>query len=163
MNGTTCPAILSFIATVSIFIVLLSGQVHAQGTDGVLVIFNFWSQDSMIDIRLEPHTTSNPNRQPWTVKDLAYASSYVEQQVPHGSYGLKVMKAGTSNTLFSTSINIIELSTHVILSQQGLIVHHNIGSSNVYNIGGHSGKITIADVYQSNGVIHVIDTVLMPM
>ena len=27
---------------------------------------------------------------------------------------------------------------------------------------GHSGNITIANVYQSNGVIHVIDTVLMP-
>ena len=27
---------------------------------------------------------------------------------------------------------------------------------------GSTGKITIKDVYQSNGVIHVIDTVLMP-
>ncbi|MCE7071787.1 MULTISPECIES: fasciclin domain-containing protein [Dyadobacter] len=27
---------------------------------------------------------------------------------------------------------------------------------------GNKGKVTIADVYQSNGVIHVIDTVLMP-
>jgi uncharacterized surface protein with fasciclin (FAS1) repeats len=27
---------------------------------------------------------------------------------------------------------------------------------------GHKAQITIADVMQSNGVIHVIDTVLMP-
>ena len=27
---------------------------------------------------------------------------------------------------------------------------------------GNKGKVTIADVYQSNGIIHVIDTVLMP-
>jgi uncharacterized surface protein with fasciclin (FAS1) repeats len=27
---------------------------------------------------------------------------------------------------------------------------------------GNMGKVTIADVYQSNGVIHVIDKVLMP-
>ena len=27
---------------------------------------------------------------------------------------------------------------------------------------GNSAKVTIADVNQSNGVIHVIDTVLMP-
>lgn len=27
---------------------------------------------------------------------------------------------------------------------------------------GNSAKVTIKDVYQSNGVIHVIDTVLMP-
>ena len=27
---------------------------------------------------------------------------------------------------------------------------------------GHSGKITIANVIQSNGVIHVVDTVMMP-
>jgi len=27
---------------------------------------------------------------------------------------------------------------------------------------GNAAKVTIADVYQSNGVIHVIDKVLMP-
>ena len=27
---------------------------------------------------------------------------------------------------------------------------------------GGVSKVTIADVYQSNGVIHVVDTVLMP-
>ncbi len=27
---------------------------------------------------------------------------------------------------------------------------------------GNKAKVTIADVFQSNGVIHVIDTVLMP-
>ena len=32
----------------------------------------------------------------------------------------------------------------------------------VMDESGHSAKVTIKDVYQSNGVIHVIDTVLMP-
>jgi uncharacterized surface protein with fasciclin (FAS1) repeats len=27
---------------------------------------------------------------------------------------------------------------------------------------GDQSRVTIADVYQSNGVIHVVDTVLMP-
>jgi uncharacterized surface protein with fasciclin (FAS1) repeats len=27
---------------------------------------------------------------------------------------------------------------------------------------GHKGRITIADVRQSNGLIHVIDTVMLP-
>lgn len=32
----------------------------------------------------------------------------------------------------------------------------------ISDIHGHTGRVTIADVYQSNGVIHVIDTVMMP-
>lgn len=32
----------------------------------------------------------------------------------------------------------------------------------VMDAGGNSAKVTIADVYQSNGVIHVIDKVLLP-
>jgi uncharacterized surface protein with fasciclin (FAS1) repeats len=38
------------------------------------------------------------------------------------------------------------------------------GSSNVIvkDEKGNVGDITIADVYQSNGVIHVVDHVLMP-
>ncbi len=32
----------------------------------------------------------------------------------------------------------------------------------VMDESGHTAKVTIKDVYQSNGVIHVIDTVLMP-
>ncbi len=33
----------------------------------------------------------------------------------------------------------------------------------VWDAHGHAGRITISDVMQSNGVIHVIDTVLLPM
>lgn len=32
----------------------------------------------------------------------------------------------------------------------------------IYDENGHAGRITIADVNQSNGVIHVVDTVLVP-
>lgn len=32
----------------------------------------------------------------------------------------------------------------------------------VMDESGNTAKVTIKDVYQSNGVIHVIDTVLMP-
>ncbi len=32
----------------------------------------------------------------------------------------------------------------------------------IYDESGNAGKITIADVNQSNGVIHVVDTVLLP-
>jgi uncharacterized surface protein with fasciclin (FAS1) repeats len=30
------------------------------------------------------------------------------------------------------------------------------------DVSGNTAKVTIADVNQSNGVIHVVDTVLMP-
>ena len=36
------------------------------------------------------------------------------------------------------------------------------GGWTIMDIHGHRGKITIADVRQSNGMIHVIDTVMMP-
>lgn len=32
----------------------------------------------------------------------------------------------------------------------------------IYDENGHAGRVTIADVNQSNGVIHVVDTVLVP-
>jgi uncharacterized surface protein with fasciclin (FAS1) repeats len=32
----------------------------------------------------------------------------------------------------------------------------------VWDANGGYATVTIADVYQSNGVIHVVDTVLMP-
>ena len=32
----------------------------------------------------------------------------------------------------------------------------------IYDESGNAGKVTIADVNQSNGVIHVVDTVLLP-
>jgi uncharacterized surface protein with fasciclin (FAS1) repeats len=32
----------------------------------------------------------------------------------------------------------------------------------VYDTAGHAGRITISDVQQSNGVIHVIDNVVQP-
>lgn len=36
------------------------------------------------------------------------------------------------------------------------------GGWTITDAKGHTGKITIADVNQSNGVIHVIDTVMLP-
>ena len=36
------------------------------------------------------------------------------------------------------------------------------GSLWIYDQSGNAGRVTIADVRQSNGVIHVVDTVLLP-
>ncbi len=36
------------------------------------------------------------------------------------------------------------------------------GGVSITDAKGNSGRVTIADVYQSNGVIHVVDKVLMP-
>ena len=47
--------------------------------------------------------------------------------------------------------------------QGGTLTFHKAGSGwAIMDAKGGMGKITIADVRQSNGVIHVIDTVMMP-
>ena len=47
--------------------------------------------------------------------------------------------------------------------QGGTLTFRKAGKGyTVTDAKGHTAKITIADVMQSNGVIHVIDTVLMP-
>ena len=47
--------------------------------------------------------------------------------------------------------------------QGGTLTFRKAGKGyTVTDAKGHTGKITIANVLQSNGVIHVIDTVLMP-
>ena len=43
-----------------------------------------------------------------------------------------------------------------------LSFHKAMGGWSIMDGKGDMGKITIANVMQSNGVIHVIDTVMMP-
>lgn len=45
---------------------------------------------------------------------------------------------------------------------QSLTLTTKAGALWVWDAKGHSAQVTIADVGQSNGVIHVVDTVLMP-
>ena len=56
--------------------------------------------------------------------------------------------------------NKVELTT--VQGEKLTIAKGDMGSWWVIDAHGGKAKITIADVNQSNGVIHVIDTVLMP-
>ncbi|MEL6102665.1 MAG: fasciclin domain-containing protein [Pseudomonadota bacterium] len=48
------------------------------------------------------------------------------------------------------------------LSGDALSAQVKGGSLYIYDESGNAGRVTIADVNQSNGVIHVVDTVLLP-
>ncbi len=48
------------------------------------------------------------------------------------------------------------------LSGDALSAQVKGGSLFIYDENGNAGRVTIADVNQSNGVIHVVDTVLLP-
>ncbi|WP_298976470.1 fasciclin domain-containing protein [uncultured Roseobacter sp.] len=48
------------------------------------------------------------------------------------------------------------------LSGDALSAQVKSGVLYVYDESGNAGRVTIADVNQSNGVIHVVDTVLLP-
>ncbi len=59
-------------------------------------------------------------------------------------------KAGGGNATYTTV-------------QGGSLTFHKAGNGwAIMDAKGHMGRITIADVAQSNGVIHVIDTVMIP-
>ena len=48
------------------------------------------------------------------------------------------------------------------LSGDALSAQVKRGRLYIYDENGNAGAITIADVKQSNGVIHIVDTVLLP-
>ncbi|MGZ2256643.1 fasciclin domain-containing protein [Roseobacter sp. A03A-229] len=48
------------------------------------------------------------------------------------------------------------------LSGDALSAQVKSGALYIYDESGNAGRVTIADVNQSNGVIHVVDTVLLP-
>lgn len=48
------------------------------------------------------------------------------------------------------------------LSGDALSAQVKSGTLYIYDESGNAGRVTIADVNQSNGVIHVVDTVLLP-
>ena len=52
--------------------------------------------------------------------------------------------------------------TAVVVAALGMSALAPVAFAGATKMGGGSAMITIADVMQSNGVIHVVDTVLMP-
>ena len=55
--------------------------------------------------------------------------------------------------------------TYTVTSVQGEPLTFRVDRATIFvtDAKGHTAKVTIPDVIQSNGVIHGIDTVLMPM
>ncbi|MBM6576840.1 fasciclin domain-containing protein [Microvirga sp. SRT01] len=53
-------------------------------------------------------------------------------------------------------------ATYTTVQGEPLTFHKAGAGWGIMDAKGNMGRITIADVYQSNGVIHVIDTVMMP-
>jgi uncharacterized surface protein with fasciclin (FAS1) repeats len=55
-------------------------------------------------------------------------------------------------------------ATYTTVQGEPLTFHEAAGKGGwaIMDGKGHMGRITIADVFQSNGVIHVIDTVMLP-
>ena len=53
-------------------------------------------------------------------------------------------------------------ATYKTVEGESLTFSMKDGAVWVWDESGNSAKVTIADVNQSNGVIHVIDTVLLP-
>ena len=54
------------------------------------------------------------------------------------------------------------IASYATVNGETLRFTKGMGGWVVMDIHGHRGKITVPNVYQSNGVIHVIDTVMMP-
>jgi uncharacterized surface protein with fasciclin (FAS1) repeats len=45
---------------------------------------------------------------------------------------------------------------------QSMFASVKVGKLWIWDDSGHSAMVTISNVHQSNGVIHVVDTVLLP-
>ena len=61
-----------------------------------------------------------------------------------------------------TAASLTDGKTLTTVQGETLTVKKKMGATYIVDAKGGSSKVTIADVMQSNGVIHVVDTVLMP-
>jgi uncharacterized surface protein with fasciclin (FAS1) repeats len=61
-----------------------------------------------------------------------------------------------------TAANLTDGKVLTTVQGEELTVHNRGGVVTLTDAKGGMSKVTIADVMQSNGVIHVVDTVLMP-
>lgn len=95
----------------------------------------------------EVHLAWKPENKPTLTKVLTY--HVVAGRMDGAALSKAVMAGGGKATLKTVSGG-----TLIAMSKGGVVT--------VMDESGGTARVTIADVYQSNGVIHVVDKVLLP-